>query len=142
VKTSIVIIVAMLSCSQVQAQKKEFMGIKFGFPASAQSSGIQFGELLNDDDGYYFSSVDGEKICGGQPASVSYVKGNIESLLCVYDESEAPSLLKSLYLKFGKPSRVKQETVQNGYGSEARTTHLRMDLAWHEYYVDNTRQED
>jgi hypothetical protein len=36
--------------------------------------------------------------------------------MCDYDESEAPTLLKSLHLKYGEPSRVKQETVQTGMG--------------------------
>lgn len=114
-KTSIVIFAAMLLCSQVQAQKKEFMGIKLGLPASAQSPAIQFGELM-EGDGYSFSTVYGERICGGSTGTVSYVKGNIEGLMCDYDNSEAPTLLKSLYVKYGEPSRVKQETVQTGMG--------------------------
>jgi hypothetical protein len=63
-KTSIVIIAAMLLCSRLQGQKKEFMGIKLGLPASAQRSDIQFGDLM-EGDGYSFSTVYGEKICGG-----------------------------------------------------------------------------
>ena len=121
-KKSIVIVAAVLLCSQVQAQKKEFMGIRLGRPASAQRADIQFGDLI-EGGGYSFSEVYGDKICGGNPGNVSYVKGNIESLTCDYDNSEAPTLLESLYLKYGKPSRVKQDTVQTGMGVKLARHH-------------------